>query len=62
VYDRFHIIAQYCQQVIDRVRVDEMNRVGPRAAARRPRPEAAGRRAPRVLGPAVAADCAPARI
>jgi transposase len=28
VYDRFHIIAQYGQQVIDRVRVDEMNRVG----------------------------------
>lgn len=28
VYDRFHIIAQYGQLVIDRVRVDEMNRVG----------------------------------
>ena len=28
VYDRFHVIAQYGQQVVDRVRVDEVNRVG----------------------------------
>lgn len=38
VYDRFHVIAQYGQLVIDRVRVDEMNRVGralPRGDPRR---------------------------
>jgi transposase len=28
VYDRFHVIAQYGQLVVDRVRVDEMNRLG----------------------------------
>ena len=28
VYDRYHIIAHYGQQVVDRVRVTEMNRVG----------------------------------
>lgn len=28
VYDRFHVIAQYGQLVVDRVRVDEMNRAG----------------------------------
>jgi transposase len=28
VYDRFHVIAQYGREVVDRVRVNEMNRVG----------------------------------
>ena len=28
VYDLFHVIAQYGRDVIDRVRVNEMNRVG----------------------------------
>jgi transposase len=43
VYDLFHVVAKYGREVIDRVRVDETNRIA-RAAGRRDRRTQASRR------------------
>ena len=41
-YDLFHVVARYCREVIDRVRVDEANRLRHERAGRRRRADAGG--------------------